>query len=315
MDSAYSIPIVLCGDRNVIVGLHVALYSVLLTTKKFIKIYILHKEYNDVDRCRLFDTLRCFDGAYEINFFEVDDAIFNNCKGLYGNTYAFVRLLIPYYVKESRVIYMDTDVIFNIDIDDLYKQDIDGFVIGASSFVNVSRSIDSNLFKSLGLGENSEYFNSGVMLIDLDEWRRNNITEKCIDFLSEYGDVIRVADETVLNVVFHNNFKKLDRVFNYPVIPTLDRIEPKNLNVVFHFMQSPKPWNLLGEFMHGNYPLFESILRKTYFKNYKSYKNITIHVLKHTIRLLKAYKRCVFAIVKRTVKTGKDSATFRGGFE
>lgn len=315
MDSANYIPIVLCADKNVVVGLHVALYSVLSTTKKYIKIYILHKEYDDVDKNHLFNTLNCFDGSYEINFIEVDDAIFSNCTGLYGNTYAFVRLLIPRYIEESRVVYVDTDVVFNIDIGELYRQDMEDFVIGATSFVNVSQSRDGKFFESLGLNGESPYFNSGVMLIDLAGWRRNNVTNKCIDFVSKYGGMIRVADETVLNVVFHENFKRLDRMFNYPVIPTLKKLDSDNLRVVFHLMQSPKPWNLFGEFMHGNYDLFESILKETYFKNFKSYKNITIPVLKHSVKLLKAYKRCIFAIAIRAVQNRQRSCPVQDGIE
>lgn len=315
MNSDYYIPIVLCADKNVVVGLHVALYSVLSATNRFIKIYILHKGYDIYDKERIFYTLSCFDGSYEVHFFEVNDAIFENCRGLYGNTYAFVRLLISHYVNEPRVIYMDTDVIFNIDIDQLYRQDLDGFIIGASMVVNVSESIERGFFKSLGFSESSAYFNSGIMLIDLDEWRRRHITDKCIAFIEKYGDVIRVADETVLNVVFHNDFKKLDKIFNYPVIPTLNQIESKNLCVVFHFMQSPKPWDLFGEFLHGNYAMFEYFLKKTYFSDYKSYKNITIPVMKHSFRLLKAYKRCISATVMRTVTSKQGSCRVQGGVE
>ena len=45
----------------------------------------------------------------------------------------------------------------------------------------------------------AKYFNSGVMLINLDYWRANNVKEKVIDFISRKPEVIRFADQDGLN--------------------------------------------------------------------------------------------------------------------
>jgi lipopolysaccharide biosynthesis glycosyltransferase len=44
---------------------------------------------------------------------------------------------------------------------------------------------------SLGMPANAPYFNSGVMLINLPAWRRENVSERALVFLQQYPDKLK----------------------------------------------------------------------------------------------------------------------------
>ena len=44
-------------------------------------------------------------------------------------------------------------------------------------------------------------FNSGVMLIDLDKWRRENIESKLLEFIRKKNGKIQQGDQGALNAI------------------------------------------------------------------------------------------------------------------
>jgi lipopolysaccharide biosynthesis glycosyltransferase len=289
------VSVVLCADKNVEVGLHVTLYSLLESSRQRIRINLILSGYHSHDLAKIYNTLERFNGQYELHIIEADDSRFAKYRGLHGNKFTFMKLMVPEFLDDHRVIYLDSDLIVQRDLSDLFNLDLKGYVVAARGSANIEWQLERKFFTSLGLNEKAKYFNAGVMVIDLQRWRVSGITKKCFEFAEKYPRELIVADQTVLNYVFYENqFFELDSSYNHPLYSTEPVIPiPVPPGKIFHFVGSPKPWDFMGEILHANYPLFHDVLSNTAFRSYKSYHGLSFSKAKRTFRLGRSYFYCV----------------------
>ena len=86
------------------------------------------------------------------------------------------RTFLPDLLSDAaRVVYLDCDTLVLGDIADLAGVELDGCAIGAVH--NVSLGNDADVARA-GLTDGVRYFNSGVLVLDLDAWRRDGIAER-----------------------------------------------------------------------------------------------------------------------------------------
>lgn len=71
------------------------------------------------------------------------------------------------------MLYLDSDILVLDDIVHLYDQPLNGKTIGAVIDPGQTKAL-----KRLGIESDAYYFNSGVMVIDIDRWNEKMITEK-----------------------------------------------------------------------------------------------------------------------------------------
>ena len=152
---------------------------------------------------------------------------------------AFFRYFIPQFVTEEKALYLDADIIVRDSIEELFSEDFDGFSIAA-----VEDAFEKNTF------------NSGVMLIDVDAWRREGVTEKLLQLTNEFHES-SYGDQGILNRLFQNNWKKLPQKYNFMVgMDTVARIygidswytesiKVGNEAKIIHYT-GRKPWHLVN---------------------------------------------------------------------
>ncbi len=231
------ISVALCADKNIEVGLHVTLYSLLQSSHHFIRIYFLQEGYLQKDIAKLHRTLEKFKGNYELKIIDFDARIFSEFRGLHGSKFAYTRIMLADLISEERIIYLDSDLVIKKDLGSLFFIDLKGFIIGASGVEKIAWTLDSDFFTSIGLDKEGKYFNSGVLLIDLQAWRQEDITKKCFEFAKKYLNKFRDADQAILNYIFYkNNFYELDTAYNYALYPTSKQILPDRQDSIFHFL-------------------------------------------------------------------------------
>ncbi|RZV48034.1 MAG: glycosyltransferase family 8 protein [Acidimicrobiales bacterium] len=163
--------------------------------------------------------------------------------------------LVP--ASTSRVVYLDGDVLVRRDLSHLFTVDLEGAVFGAVRSVNFPSiatrgAVDG--WRELGLDPRSHYFNSGVLVVDTDEWRNTNVKAKAIDYLLS-GRCGPCLDQEALNVTTSEQWFALEPTFNQQT-PLLDdqhgahllypasvieaaRTDPH----IVHFQDRPKPWH------------------------------------------------------------------------
>lgn len=174
---------------------------------------------------------------------------------------AYARLLIGRLLKSvNRAIYLDTDVVVATDLRPLWETPFDG-----ATLLGVRDLPDSNAHlrrlraivsaedvAKYGLDQEGIYFQSGVLVFDLDAFRSSGFDE-LIDCLYRYPD-LTFPDNDALNIVFRKRFKILDPRWNqmasvywyksaeespYPS-PLFDDL--LHAPFVIHYSGRPKPW-------------------------------------------------------------------------
>jgi lipopolysaccharide biosynthesis glycosyltransferase len=117
----------------------------------------------------------------------------------------------------SRVIYLDVDTITRRPLTQLWRTDLAGRVIAAvrdGYIPMVSSRHGLARWQELGLDPDQAYFNTGVLLIDVDRWRGRDVYRHALDYLRAYRDDVRLFDQDALNAVLHDSWLPLDATWN-----------------------------------------------------------------------------------------------------
>lgn len=111
----------------------------------------------------------------------------------------FSRLFLLHVLPEDldKVIYIDCDIIIRHSLKTLWEMDMEG------TWCMSADDCRGKMYrKEIGIPMDSIYTNNGLMVIDLEAWRQNNVESKFIDFINEYHGDITYMDQGVLNGVF-----------------------------------------------------------------------------------------------------------------
>lgn len=162
----------------------------------------------------------------------------------------YYRFLLPeMLLNENKVLYLDCDIIVRGSIKEMYNTDLSNYALAAV----VGESCD-DIFFANHLKISSLYFNSGVLLINLDYWRKNNITKRLIKWVSDNSDKCSLPDQNALNKVLENKVVYLDYTYNfqewwfgdlthYMHYEKWDDIRKAGEDpVIVHFCEAEKPW-------------------------------------------------------------------------
>ncbi len=164
----------------------------------------------------------------------------------------YYRLLLPYLLPDNieKILYFDCDIIIRGSINQLWETNIEGVAIAA---VEDMHSPISSMIEDLGYDSKYKYFNSGVLLININYWKKNKIAEKCLTFIKENTEIIFHPDQDALNAILHDKWKPLHYKWNF-ISNYQERyfkeehlkhdMEKKHANfpVVIHFT-GKKPWD------------------------------------------------------------------------
>ena len=217
--------------------------SVLENTNAPVSVHILHDEtLTDGNRRRLKEMAR----YYGQNFFlhdvskerqsvweKIESSISNAIYGEFRFTLgAFYRLLMGELLEGvERAIYLDADTIVNMDIRVLWTVEIPAGGMAAAPDVVVQDM--ANVAVQRGLANQKEYFNTGVLLIDLEKFRSiDNILSRCMEFLAEY--MPEDPDQAFLNYSFPHS-SVLPEEYNYFVWKGRREGVPKR-GYIYHYV-------------------------------------------------------------------------------
>lgn len=144
----------------------------------------------------------------QINDFNKYDHLYK--KGFPVTTTAIFKFDLPSLLpKLDKVLYLDGDIIVQHGLQNLYKTDINSVYAGVISDYR-GQTLKGN-YKSRLNTNNKIYFNSGVLLLNLDLMRKDNISEKLLDY--RINGINYYMDQDAFNMVFAEKIKVLS--FNY----------------------------------------------------------------------------------------------------
>lgn len=186
---------------------------------------------------------------------------------------AYYRCFLDTILPESidKVLYLDSDMVLCEDIKKLWEMNISGFSLGAVE----DTYRDDSRYERLSIPQESLYFNSGVLLINLDYWRKANNWPNCLKLIIEGHCIHKNHDQDVLNRLYHDSktllpfrwnmqdgvFRKKQKV--RPEIRTELELDVQNPAVI-HYTGSRKPWHYFS--FHPGKQLYFKYLDKTPWK-------------------------------------------------
>lgn len=141
----------------------------------------------------------------------------------------YLRLLIPEVLNAyEKIVYLDVDIVVKKDIAELHNIDLENNYLGAVQdlamlvFLKFNKldfgkiyngSVEDYLKKYLNFQETSQYFNAGVLLLNLKKMRESHLPQELLKTLSE--KTCKFVDQDILNSVFNNKgILFLDRRWN-----------------------------------------------------------------------------------------------------
>jgi lipopolysaccharide biosynthesis glycosyltransferase len=162
--------------------------------------------------------------------------------GRYGIA-ALHRLMIPQLLPDCRrAIYLDADTIVENDLRELWEETTGEAVLWARQdwmFPVMSHPYLQERQKWFHMQPDDPYFNSGVLVLDLDLWRDNDLARQVLEFLRANSALCSWADQDALNVVLRGRWKPLDTRWNrYPA--EISQIE--EAAIIHYIGAEAKPW-------------------------------------------------------------------------
>jgi len=186
MASSSAINVAFATDSRYVDRVRLALHGLLTHAQRLVRVTILHDGLDA--REREAPLARCALHGATLRLLQVDTArlpVFPDR----GSRAAYFRLLLPEMlpVDERKVLYLDADVLCRGDIGPMWDTDLGGFGVAAVREVNSRWSENSrwpgafrfrHAVRSLAA---ADYFNSGVMLINVEKWRTVNLADSVLE--------------------------------------------------------------------------------------------------------------------------------------
>ncbi len=145
----------------------------------------------------------------------------------------YFRLIIPQVLHPfiNKVLYLDADIICINKLSDIFSYNLKNKIAGVINHAYIDPYVSS-----LSLNNTEYYFNSGVMLINTEEWKSNKILEKFLIKINESN--YKYPDQDVLNILLENKILYLDGKYNR----FIENVRKNDNTTLIHYTGTPKPW-------------------------------------------------------------------------
>lgn len=229
---------------------------------------------------------------------------------------AYYRVYLQRALPETldKVLYLDGDILCVDSIQPFYSMDFDGF---SCVVTHDERNDEEENFIRLKYPSANGYFCSGVMLINLDWWRKNNVMQKCLDFIAAEPEACLWHDQDALNHVLNGTVLWADFRYNFMQGYFFDKkafvMDPKfyadidraRLNpCLLHFSSAYKPWHV-----ECNHPLKKQY--RQFFKKATGMNLKLTHRLCGRKRMVWLIKRVLTYFKIRKYADFRKPVTFR----
>ena len=254
--------IVLITDENYAMPALVAIYS-MKVNKNPVSRYCVHVVCDQVSSEMRDKYASLASGDFNIDIIQaVRKSYFDQVERqiLRVTSTAFFKFELPHMLKKlERVLYIDDDVLVQQDLTALYQTDIDGCYAAAVKDITPMLNYRPPILEKLK-SNNKNYFNSGMMLLNLQLMREDHITEKLIDY--RLNGINFFTDQDALNMIFAEKVHYLSPFYNYTVsmdqrflraqievfycidtLPPLPSDRWKKATIL-HLTGSKKPWKM-----------------------------------------------------------------------
>ncbi len=192
---------------------------------------------------------RCVSGNADLNFVNVQRELDRigtklHLRDYYSNATYFRFFIADLFPQYSKALYLDCDIVVNGDISELYEIELGDKLLGAVREETVYQTpvFRDYVERVLEIPCDS-YFNAGILLLNLDEFRRRDVFGEFIKLLGKRRFEV-AQDQDYLNVIAFGSTVRIGIEWNKP--PLIDEVLGRGIPKLAHFTLNRKPWNYEG---------------------------------------------------------------------
>ena len=193
------IHIAIAPDNNYVEQCSVVIMSIIKNTKsedKILKFHILDGGISDINKQKLLKIKN----SQNIDIIFYDMSCFDCSRFPLNRSHitisSYYRLFLTEILSSSikKVIYLDCDVVVKQDISLLWNHEIENYNA-------IVVEDETSILNSKRLDTKQNYFNSGVMVFNLEKLRKVNFIAECCEYYDKNQDRIIMQDQDILNGV------------------------------------------------------------------------------------------------------------------
>ena len=234
-----------CADVPYVPILCVALTSLYMHNyKRAVDVTVVLQYVDQESRDLITETSQRFNRTLEI--IDLNNIDLSHLPEYSQPVSTYYRLLLPSLLKDrARTIYLDSDLVVETDLSELFYADLQGQPLGGvPDRPEIQAGLQAHVNRPGDL-----YINAGVLVMDLNIWREQKIADQCMQWLTENPTIATMMDQDAINYILFKKKVFFDRRFNLnpihdPPAVTLAKI-PKR---VLHFAGAIKPWHSWYDF-------------------------------------------------------------------
>lgn len=255
----YNVPVMLATDANYFPQTYVTILSVIKNRNPYscLAFYILVPQEVSAEGKQPFEKLQLEYENVTVSFVVMGADLFSDAKLSIKHITSptFYRLKAPgLFPQYKRMVYIDSDVIVEGDITELFNVDIgDNYIAGvkAASY-HFAKNGNALYCQQNGLLGIDQYINAGVIVMNLETMRRDGVEA---EFLHRAKLGYRSQDQDVINGACYGHIYQLPYKYNcqitkYELTPEVTRKifsgeevrEAENQPLVIHYAAEVKPW-------------------------------------------------------------------------
>ena len=232
-----------------------------------------------------------------------------------GSYAANMRLFLPEVLDKGidRLLYLDADTVVDGTLGELWNTNMLDYPLAMAL-----DSLGACHGKDIGLEKTDYYFNSGVILFQMNKWRELQLSEKIIYHIKYTRAHYPSPDQDLLNVVCKNNVFCLHAKFNFQPIHLAFSIkeyyryygksnyysreeieEASESIVIYHFFRfiGEFPWNINN--MHPDNAIFDKYLHLSAWKDYEKKSENLKGMIKIEKNLYQILPKGLFIVIFR----------------
>lgn len=269
------ISIVFASDNNYAQHIAVVIASIMAKTKEKVCFYVINDNISKDKIEKLRDTAVTF--KTKIEFISVPEDKFSNVY-LSGHVSkaAYFRLALADILPNDieKVIYLDVDLLVYDDIKKMWQIDLKNLPLAAVPDYGIMASprLCKQKADVIGLPVGEKYFNSGVLVVNLKEWRKEDYTKQILEIIN--NNQFPHHDQDALNKLFMHKWQALDLRWN--IIPPVFNLFSKillNSNFRKNAITARKNPGIIH--YAGRYKPWEFTLHKGFNDKYYQYLQLT----------------------------------------
>lgn len=213
-----------------------------------------------------------------------------------GSYAANIRLFLPLFLEDDvdRILYMDADTVVEKSLTELFDMEMGDYALAMTlDSLGYEHKLD------IGMQKEDFYYNSGVILFDMANWKKKDCTNRIIQYVKETKVTYTSPDQDLLNVVCKDNILRLNPKYNMQPVHLVFSIktyfscysakayytaeeirEALEEPCIYHFFRflGEFPWN--KDNVHPDNAIFDKYLALSPWKEYEKVRAESTNVMK-----------------------------------